>query len=78
MGTQVATNETASVPFAVNSLAPFTSNTNLTIPAGTSTGIESGAVPIGVLGTPNTDYTNTNRPAFVMPDLIWELMSLMV
>ena len=64
MGTQVATNETASVPFAVNSLAPFTSNTNLTIPAGTSSGIESGAVPIGVLGTPNTDYTNTNRPAF--------------
>lgn len=64
MGTQVATNETASVPFATNSLAPYSSNTNLTIPAGTTTGIESGAVTIGVLGSPNTDYTNSTRPAF--------------
>jgi hypothetical protein len=64
MGTQVTNNETASVPFAINSLAPFTSNTNLTIPAGTTTGIESGAVPIGALGIPNTDFLNTNRPAF--------------
>jgi len=64
MGTQVPSNETASVPFATNSLAPFTSNTNLIIPAGTTTGIESGAVLIPVLGTPNTDYSNTIRPAF--------------
>jgi len=63
MAGQVGTNETASIPFATNSLAPFISNTNLNIPAGTTTGIESGAVVMPVLGTPNTDFNAVNRPA---------------
>jgi hypothetical protein len=52
-----------SVPITGNSVAPFTANNNLNIPAGTSTTIESGGVVIAALGSPNTDYTGVNRPA---------------
>ncbi len=51
-----------SIP-VINLFAPFTSNTDLTIPAATSTGCESGGVAIASLGLPNTDYTGANRPA---------------
>jgi len=56
-------NDNLSVPPVFNSVAPFTSNTNLNILAGTVTGIESGAAFMPVLGTPNTDFTGANRPA---------------
>ncbi len=56
-------NDNLSVPPLGRSLPPFVSTTNLTIAAGTVTGIESGAVVIPALGTPNTDYTGANRPA---------------
>lgn len=55
-----ATNDIASIPLA-NSPAPFTSNTNLTIPANTNYGGESGAVLIPSLGT-NIDYNANVRP----------------
>ena len=58
-----ANNDAFSVPPIGNSLPPFVSLTNLTVPAGTTTGIESGGVVIAALGTPNTDFNNTNRPA---------------
>ncbi|MDP2188087.1 MAG: right-handed parallel beta-helix repeat-containing protein, partial [Sphingobacteriaceae bacterium] len=56
-----ATNDLLSVPPTGKSPAPFVSNVNLTIPATTITGIESGAVAIAALGTPNTDFNNVNR-----------------
>ncbi len=66
-----ATNDNLSVPPTGKSPAPFVSDTVLTIPAATVTGIESGAVVIAALGTPNTDFNNTNRPAGtgVAPDM---------
>ncbi len=59
-----------SVP-AAGGLAPFTSNTNLTIPTSTSTPLESGGIAIASLGLPNTDYTGVNRPAGtgLVPDI---------
>ncbi len=64
-------NDVLSQPVAGNSNAPFTSDTDLTIVAGTTTPIESGAIEITGLGTPNTDFTGTNRPAGsgVAPDM---------
>jgi len=56
-------NDNLSVPPVGRSLPPFTSTSNLTIPAGTVSGIESGGVVIPALGVPNTDYLGTNRPA---------------
>jgi hypothetical protein len=66
-----ATNDILSVPPTGKSPAPFVSDVNLTIPATTVTGIESGAVVIAALGTPNTDFNNTNRPAGtgIAPDM---------
>ncbi|MFN3530052.1 MAG: T9SS type A sorting domain-containing protein [Bacteroidia bacterium] len=58
------TNDQASIPLAGKSLPPFTSISDLTIPAATVTAIESGAVEIAALGLPNTDYTGLTRPAF--------------
>lgn len=55
-------NDVNSVPNA-NHAAPFTSATNLTIPAGTATPLESGGVFIAELGTPNYDFTGLARPA---------------
>ena len=67
----VATNDILSVPPTGKSPAPFVSDTVLTIPATTVTGIESGAVVITALGTPNTDFNNINRPAGtgIAPDM---------
>lgn len=64
-------NDLLSVPPFTNAAAPFVSNTDLRIQAGTSTGIESGAVVLPILGTPNTDFTGTARPAGsgVAPDM---------
>lgn len=58
-----ATNDALSQPIAGNSLAPFTSDVNLMIPAATATPIESGGFEIATLGLPNTDFTGANRPA---------------
>ncbi|MBA4304399.1 MAG: hypothetical protein C0424_09265, partial [Sphingobacteriaceae bacterium] len=58
-----ANNDAGSVPPTGNSLPPFVSTTNLTIPTGTNTPIESGGVVIPALGTPNTDFNGTARPA---------------
>jgi hypothetical protein len=58
-----ANNDAGSVPPTGNSLPPFTSLTDLTIPATTLTAIESGGVVIAALGTPNTDFNGINRPA---------------
>jgi hypothetical protein len=55
-----ATNDVNSIP-VVNIAAPYTSNTNLTIPANTLYAAESGAVLITALGT-NTDYNAAVRP----------------
>lgn len=55
-----ASNDINSIP-VVNIPAPFTSNTNLTIPANTLYAAESGAVLIPGLGT-NTDYNGAVRP----------------
>jgi hypothetical protein len=55
------TNDNQSRPIT-NLPAPFTSNSNLTIPAGTITAIESGAVEITSLGVPNLDYLGATRP----------------
>jgi hypothetical protein len=51
-----------SVPYTIIN-APFTADDNLTIPSGTTTGLESGGVAIPALGLPNIDYTGVNRPA---------------
>jgi len=56
-------NDVNSVPTGINSEPPFTADNDLTIPAGTSTPIESGGVVISSLGIPNTDFTGANRPA---------------
>lgn len=56
-------NDLVSVPPTGQSLAPFVSDVDLTIPATTVTGIESGAVAIASLGSPNTDFNGVNRPA---------------
>ncbi len=55
-------NDGLSIPTLGNSVAPFTSPLNLTIPNGTTTGIESGGVVIAALGIPNTDINGTTRP----------------
>ncbi len=55
------TNDNQSRPIT-NLLAPYTSNLNLTIPSGTITAIESGAVEITSLGVPNTDFLGATRP----------------
>ncbi len=56
------TNDVNSLPL-VNGVAPFISNTNLNFAPNTVTPIESGAITLTVLGTPNKDYNNVNRPA---------------
>ena len=56
------TNDVLSFPGSGNSNAPFTSNSDLTIPAATSTVLESGAVAIASLGLPNVDRINVSRP----------------
>ena len=56
-----ATNDVQSRPIT-NLAAPFTSDLNLTIPAGTITAIESGGVEITSLGVPNTDFLGATRP----------------
>lgn len=56
-----ATNDTESEPL-VNGIAPFTSNTVLTIPAGTSTPAESGGITIAASGS-DKDINNVDRPA---------------
>lgn len=58
-----AANDVNSVPGSGNGNAPFTSNSDLTIPGGTSTVIESGALPVASLGLPNVDRNNVTRPA---------------
>jgi hypothetical protein len=55
------TNDNESEPVA-NNPAPFTSNTILTIPAGTVTPIESAGISIPSLGLPNIDFNGVNRP----------------
>ncbi|MGE0568709.1 MAG: hypothetical protein AB7O73_12225, partial [Bacteroidia bacterium] len=55
-----ASNDINSIPI-FNFAAPFTSNTNLTIPANTNYGGESGAVIISALGT-NIDINGNVRP----------------
>lgn len=55
------TNDNESEPVS-NTPAPFTSNFDLTIPAGTVTQIESAGIAIPSLGTPNIDYNGINRP----------------
>jgi hypothetical protein len=64
-------NDNLSVPPVARTIPPFVSLTDLTIPAGTATGIESGAVAIAALGTPNTDFTGANRPGgtAIAPDM---------
>lgn len=64
-------NDLVSVPPTGQSLAPFVSDLDLTIPAATVTGIESGAVVIAALGTPNTDFNLVSRPAGtgIAPDM---------
>jgi hypothetical protein len=64
-------NDLLSVPPFTNAAAPFISNSDLRIQAGATTGIESGAVVIPVLGTPNTDFTGVARPAGsgIAPDM---------
>jgi hypothetical protein len=65
-----ATNDNQSDPVS-NFVVPFTSNLDLTIPAGTITAIESGGVQIVSLGLPNVDFLLTNRPALggTAPDM---------
>ncbi|MFN3530545.1 MAG: T9SS type A sorting domain-containing protein [Bacteroidia bacterium] len=58
-----ASNDQQSVPPVGKILPPFTSMTDLRIPANTPTQIESGGVVILVLDTPNTDYLGVVRPA---------------
>lgn len=56
------TNDQNSIPVS-NIPAPFTSNTDLTIPSSTVTLIESGGIPIALLGSPNVDRLGNIRPA---------------
>ncbi len=56
------TNDVSSIPL-LNTVAPFISNTNLNFASNAVTPIESGAVTLTVLGTPNKDYNTVNRPA---------------
>ncbi|MFN3530712.1 MAG: T9SS type A sorting domain-containing protein [Bacteroidia bacterium] len=56
-------NDLFSIPGAARMLPPFTSNTNLTVPTGTVTGMESGGAVIAALGSPNVDINGINRPA---------------
>ena len=56
-----AANDVFSVP-STNTLAPFTSNTNLLPLTGVPTALESGATAIPALGTPNLDITAATRP----------------
>lgn len=61
--TGIPGNDGQSVPPSGRSRAPFVSDVNLRIVPGTTTGIESGAVPITSLGLPNRDFDQTVRPA---------------
>jgi hypothetical protein len=45
-----------------NTVAPFISNYNLSIPVGTVTTIESAGIEIPSIGLPNIDHVLTNRP----------------
>ncbi|MNU72036.1 Fibronectin type III domain protein [compost metagenome] len=56
-----AGNNANSVPIA-NTPAPFTSNTNLLPLTTVPTALESGALAIAVLGSPNVDITGATRP----------------
>lgn len=64
------TNESASQPSSAGPV-PFVSATNLTIPAGTLTAVESGAVAVPSLGSPNIDFLGTARPSGtgIAPDM---------
>jgi hypothetical protein len=64
-------NDVQSIPFIGKSLAPFISNTNLAIAAGTNTYAESGGVYISNLGPINYDINSIARPAFngTAPDM---------
>jgi hypothetical protein len=55
------TNNIESEPVS-NTVAPFVSNYDLTIPVGTVTTIESAGIEIPSLGLPNVDHLLTNRP----------------
>ncbi|MBK0404964.1 lamin tail domain-containing protein, partial [Adhaeribacter sp. BT258] len=55
------TTDDASYPSA-NQVAPFTSNTDLTIPASTVTPLESGGTAINAIGIPNLDFEGESRP----------------
>lgn len=63
-------NDIVAVPFA-NANAPFTSATDLTIPATTTTPLEGNGFVIADLGIPNIDHNGVNRPAFgaTSPDI---------
>lgn len=56
-------NDVNSQPGSGNANAPFTSNTNLTIPAATVTVLESTGLPVASLGLPNVDRNSVSRPA---------------
>lgn len=56
-----ATNDVNSIP-NTNGPAPFTSNSDLSIPNGTPYAGESAGLEIAALGVPNLDYTGANRP----------------
>ena len=58
-----ASNDVNSVPGSGNSNAPFTTDSDLTIPAATVTVLESTGLAIASLGLPNVDRNNVNRPA---------------
>lgn len=62
-----ATNDVNSTPI-VNTVPPFTSNTNLLPLATVPTSIEGGALPIASLGSPNTDITGAARST-TTPDI---------
>jgi len=56
-----ATNDVESEPVS-NTVVPFTTNLDLTIPAGTITASESAGLEIASLGVPNIDFTGATRP----------------
>ncbi|MNJ82958.1 Fibronectin type III domain protein [compost metagenome] len=56
-----ASNNVYSVPIA-NTVPPFTSNTNLLPLTTVPTALESGALAVASLGTPNVDITAATRP----------------
>lgn len=64
------TNDEVSFPIN-NTVAPFTTDLNLTIPAGTITDIESAGIAIASLGTPNIDFNGVARPLTpgIAPDM---------